>query len=85
MNRGYGKVIRDFKKRMGRRIEKIDMSTRVGTRLRDELLVFLKGYSRHNVYGDCALIAISITPALLTGSVIQKGKGSNAHTGIELS
>jgi len=43
MNSGHDKVIRDFEKRMGRSIEKIDMSTRVGTRLRDELLVFLKG------------------------------------------
>ena len=43
MNSGHSKVIGDFEKRMGRSIEKIDMSTRVGTRLRDKLLVFLKG------------------------------------------
>ncbi|MFQ5906891.1 MAG: hypothetical protein ACE5JA_10035 [bacterium] len=36
------KVIRDFEKRIGRSIKKIDTSTRAGTRSRDELLVLLK-------------------------------------------
>ena len=35
-------MIRDFEKRIGRSIKKIDTSTRAGTRLRDELLVLLK-------------------------------------------
>ena len=36
------KVIGDFEKRIRKGIKKIDTSTRVGTRLRDELLVLLK-------------------------------------------
>jgi REP element-mobilizing transposase RayT len=36
------KVIVDFEKRIGSHVEKIDTGTRVGSRLRDELLVMLK-------------------------------------------